>query len=103
VVPVSTSQTKNANIETNGDNFRVCLIRHTITLAKSKADAEEERRERQAEAEQHCKNQHRAGTSNPDILRADVVVDMDDQTIQDVEITTTIKRYLKYDNLFLYT
>jgi hypothetical protein len=90
--------------EEEGDELRIRLIRHTITLAKSKADAEQERRERQAEADERGKNQYRERSeADPDGSRSDGQSDVDDGAEENATITTTIKRYLKYDNPFLYS
>jgi hypothetical protein len=92
-------------VEVSGDDFRLRLVRHTITLAKSKADADEERKQRQAEADQRGENRFRADSSAPglDGSRSDVEDDIDDPGVGETIITTTIKQYLTYHNPFLYT
>lgn len=89
--------------DTSGHVLRLRLIRHTITLAKSKADADEERKEREAEAIERAKyrppNSRRSGVHD---TNQEMAIESDED-IEDPGITATVKRYLKYDNPFLYS
>jgi hypothetical protein len=90
----------------NGHEFILRLIRHTTTLSKSRLDAEEERRERAAEAVQRQnrpapRRAERDADLFPDQLTDDEAIN-DGQDPSNGFVTTTVKRFLKYDNPFLY-
>jgi len=85
--------------------MRLSLIRHTSTLAKSKADAKAEREKRLEEAKARRsytgqKYQHFQADGIGTNMDIDQVND-DGQHFGQYDVTTTIKRFLKYENPFV--
>jgi hypothetical protein len=106
-VAVHSIHTHTDDLEENHHVFILRLIRHTSTLSKSKADAEEERKEREAEARRRRTNPAPRTRNDPssepftDPLTDEGAMN-DGQDDGSLLVTTTIKRFLKYDNPFIY-